>query len=114
MRYFIVTYLQNKDGKYNESIHLDTKLKDKVIQTATIILDYKERNIVKSRYRDDSIPKDEQFDKISAFYKTHYPDVIGQLETKYMGLDEAITIAREIMGETAITAEDVITDSESE
>jgi len=91
MRYFIVTYHQTPAGKYNETIKVDKKIRKKDLNSASVIIDYKDRKIVKSRFEGELGDGDRKdFDTINNFYKTHYPDVISQLEAKYIVLDEIV------------------------
>lgn len=85
MRYFIVSYIQTPGGKYNETVKVDDKVRNRDAVTATLIMDYKDRKIIKARLN-EAIERD--FDKISDFYKGHYPDVINALEAKFQALDE--------------------------
>lgn len=85
MRYFIVTYAQQANGKYNEHVKLDDKIRKRDQVQATLILDYKDRKILKCRV-DAGIDKD--FDKISNFYKGHYAQAINGLEAKFQALHE--------------------------
>lgn len=85
MRYFIATYIQTPDGKFNEMIKVDDKIRNRDAQQASLIMDYKDRKIVKARLN-EAIERD--FDAISNFYKGHYPDVINSLEAKFQALEE--------------------------
>lgn len=93
MRYFIATYVQKPDGKYSELVKLDSKIRNKDSITATLILDYQNRKVVKARV-DGAIERD--FDKLSNFYKGHYPQLITALESKYQALKE---IQEELVGD---------------
>jgi len=92
MRYFIVTYHQTPNGKYNETIKVDKKIRPKYLNTASVIIDYKERKILKSRFQGElgDVEDSKDFETINNFYKTHYPQVISQLEAKYIVLDEIV------------------------
>ena len=100
MRYFLATYYKKPNGKINEAIKLDTKVRMKDLQSASVIIDYKERRIVKSNFEEElGADNQHDFDTINNFYKGHYPRVISQLEAKYQVLDEALKIATEMVGE---------------
>jgi hypothetical protein len=86
MRYLVIEYLQQPDGKYNEKITIEPRLKDKHMTRAMVILDYKERKIVKLRADLAAGPRD--FDRVSNFYKQNYRKVIETLEAGYALLDE--------------------------
>jgi len=101
MRYFIVTYHQTPLGKYNETIKVDNKIRNKYLNTASVIIDYKDRKIIKSRFQgelgDEVDSKD--FATINNFYKTHYTQVISQLEAKYEVLTAATEMASTIIND---------------
>lgn len=94
MRYFIVKYYQKPDGKYNEVVKVDDKLRNKDQVEAQVIIDYKDQKIVKCRFNGE-LP-DNKFETINNFYKGHYPDIIKSLEAKFQALEE---IKEEIMEE---------------
>lgn len=82
MRYFIVTYLQKPNGKYNETVNLDSHVRNRTLSTAAVILDYKERKVVKSRFDDTD------FAALHSFFRQHYPDIINGLESKFAALED--------------------------
>lgn len=78
MRYFVVTYIQKADGQFDESVQVVEKnLTNKINVTASVILDFKERKVVKARLA-EAIPKD--WDLIRNYYHSYYGVVIDQLE----------------------------------
>jgi len=81
-RYLVVNYKQQPDGKYSEAIAVTDKIKNNELQYSSIILDYKDRIVVKLRIPDQT-PESRDFDKLSAFYKTHYSDIVSMLELKW-------------------------------
>ena len=84
MRYFLVSYYRKPNGKINESVKVDSKVRMKDLQSASIIIDYKERKIVKSNFEEELGPDAQHdFDTINNFYKTHYAQLIAKLEAKY-------------------------------
>jgi len=82
MRYAIVTYSQTPSGKYDEQFILSTKIKNKDLDIATVILDYQDRKVVKMRLP-DATTEDRKFDKINDFYKQHYRVQIEEVEELY-------------------------------
>ena len=78
MRYFIATYLRKPDGKIDEQVEISKKLKDSDISTANIILDFKEKKVVKSVIQGQTVPT--VWDVIVAHYRSVYPDYIDELE----------------------------------
>lgn len=86
MRYLVVEYLQQPDGKYNEKATVETHIRDKHLNRAMVILDYKERKIVKLRADLSAGPRD--FDRVSNFYKKNYSNAIEMLEKSFALLEE--------------------------
>jgi len=85
MRYFIITYYQTPDGKYNETMHLEDKIKNRHLQEASVILDYKLQKIVKSRFTQDKagMKPAADYDTLNDFYKKHYETTIKSLEAEH-------------------------------
>jgi hypothetical protein len=77
MRYFIVTYYTKPNGKVDEATSVANRIKTKDLQTASVILDFKDCSVLKSSMGGVVVPKD--FQKISSFYHQHYPNVIERL-----------------------------------
>lgn len=86
MRYFVVEYLQQPDGKYNEKASVESRIRDKQMTRAMVILDYKERKIIKLRADLAAGPRD--FDRVSNFYKQNYRKVIESLENGFALMEE--------------------------
>jgi len=109
MRYFLVTYFQQPGGKYNESVKLDTKIRKRDSESASVIIDYETRKIVKSRFQGElGNEKGRDFDTINNFYKGHYPEMIAQLEAKY----EVLEAAKEMVGTIINDAKEDVNESE--
>ena len=77
MRYFIVTYYTKPNGKVDEATSVANRIKTKDLQTASVILDFKDCSVLKSSMGGVVVPKD--FQKIASFYHQHYPHVIERL-----------------------------------
>jgi hypothetical protein len=77
MRYFIVTYYTKANGKVDEATAVSNKVKTRDLQTASVILDFKDCSVLKSSMGGVVVPKD--FQKIVSFYHQHYPHVIERL-----------------------------------
>jgi hypothetical protein len=77
MRYFIVTYYTKPNGKVDEATSVAKKVKTRDLQTASVILDFKDCSVLKSSMGGVVVPRD--FQKISSFYHQHYPNVIERL-----------------------------------
>jgi len=78
MRYLIITYVRKPDGKIDEQVEISKNLKDSDLQTASIIMDFKEKKILKSTIQGQKIDTD--WDKLLEHYKQVYPDYIAELE----------------------------------
>lgn len=103
MRYFIVTYLKQPTGKINESAKTDTKVRMKDLQSASVIIDYKERKIVKSNFEEElGAGNQHNFDIINDFYKKHYGNLISQMEAKYEVLNAALEMASAIVNDEEV------------
>ena len=63
-RYMIVTYYKKPTGKWDEITEFKNSLKPKHIQTAKVILDFKEKTIVKNGLNPEA-----GFDDMLEFYK---------------------------------------------
>ncbi len=77
MRYFIVTYYTKPNGKVDEATEVSKKVRNRDLQSASVILDFKTCSVVKSSMGGTVIPRD--FQKIVSFYHQHYPNVIERL-----------------------------------
>ncbi len=77
MRYLILTYYHKPDGKIDEAVAVSRRLKTKDLQSGSVIIDFRDRLIIKASLRDTSVPKDWQ--RIVMYYRTHYADLIDQL-----------------------------------
>lgn len=63
-RYMIVTYYQKPNGKWDEVTDFKNTLKMKHTQTAKVILDFKEKKVVKNGLNPEA-----GFDDMLEFYK---------------------------------------------
>jgi hypothetical protein len=80
-RYFAVTYILKADGKYDESVQLiEVRLTEYVNRTASIILDFKTKVVVKSRL-DEPLVKD--WDLIRNYFYGIYPSIIDDIEKSW-------------------------------
>jgi hypothetical protein len=73
----IITYLRKADGRIDEAVAVSRRLKTKDLQSGSVIIDFRNRSIVKASLQDASVPKDWQ--RIVMYYRTHYADLIDQL-----------------------------------
>jgi hypothetical protein len=77
MRYFIVKYFRKANGKVDEATAVSKRIKTSDLQSAAVILDFKELKVVKASMDGTVLPRD--FNRIASFYHQHYPNVIERL-----------------------------------
>ena len=80
MRYLLLTYYRKSTGKIDEAMTLSRKLKLRDRQIANVILDFETLAVVKCSMDGITIPKD--WDRIVAYYYTHYSATIERLFTE--------------------------------
>jgi len=78
MRYFLATYIRKPNGKIDEHVEISKNLKDSDIQTCNIILDFKEKKVVKSVIQGQAVPT--TWEAMLEHYRLVYPDYIDELE----------------------------------
>ena len=88
MRYFLVSYYQTPKGQMDEVVSVAKRLRTRDIQTASVILDFRDQQVCQATLSGTSIPRDWQ--KIRDFYYQHYPEVIDNLE-RFNGVAVAST-----------------------
>ena len=91
MRYLLLTYYYQANGKIDEGMIVTTRVRTKDSQTASVILDFKELKVVKAALRDTTIPKD--WDRIVGYYYPFYPAIMERL---FKGNGHAINIKAKI------------------
>ena len=77
MRYLILTYYKKATGQIDEVMAVSKNIKRRDLQTANVILDFKEQKVVFARMGDQQVPKD--WDRIVAYYYQHYAHTIERL-----------------------------------
>lgn len=77
MRYMIVKYFRRPSGQMDESMTVATRVRDRELQTAAVIVDFQTRQVIKASFDGAVVPKD--FDRIVGYYHQHYRDHIQQL-----------------------------------
>lgn len=83
MRYMIITYMQRAAGRrqplqQDEIVEFSKRLRPRDISQGSVILDFRDRSVVKASVGDQAAPRD--FQRIRDYYYQHYPEVIDQLE----------------------------------
>jgi hypothetical protein len=89
MRYFIVTYYTKPNGQIDEVVTVAKSLKKNDIQTASVILDFKNQLVERCTANGVNI-EDKSWDKIAGYYQQHYPHVMERLQ-KENGLSGHLT-----------------------
>ena len=77
MRYMILTYFKQATGKIDEVMSLSSRVKSKDLQTASIILDFRDQVVLKCVIDGKSMPK--EWDTIVAYYYKHYQATMERL-----------------------------------
>lgn len=77
MRYLILTYYKKADGQIDEVMAVSKNLKTRDIQTANVILDFKELKVLKCSMGGEQVPKD--WERIVSYYHQHYASTIERL-----------------------------------
>lgn len=86
MRFLCITYFKKPDGQVDEATALAKSLKRKDLSTASVILDFKEKKIVKASFSGTLAEKN--WDRIRDFYYEFYPKYIDLLEAAYHTIEE--------------------------
>ena len=77
MRYLMLTYYYQANGKIDEGMTVSTRIRPKDWQTASVILDFKEQKVLKASLRDTTIPKD--WERIVGYYYQFYTSIMERL-----------------------------------
>ena len=77
MRYLMLTYYTQANGKIDEAMTVANKIRRKDWQTANVILDFKEQKVLAARMYDTSILKD--WDRIVGYYYPFYTKIMERL-----------------------------------
>jgi len=80
MRYLILTYYYQANGKIDEGMTVSNNIKRKDWQTASVILDFRDQKVLKASLRDTTIPKD--WDRIVGYYYPFYTSIMERLFTE--------------------------------
>lgn len=86
MRYMIITYMTRAQGRdqktqQDELVQVAKRVRPRDLDSASVILDFQTRSVLKSSVGDQIAPRD--FQRIRDYYHQHYSDVIDQLENVY-------------------------------
>ena len=80
MRYLLLTYFYQANGKIDEGMTVTNRVRTKDWQTASVILDFKDQKVLKASLRDNTIPKD--WDRIVGYYYPFYTSIMERLFTE--------------------------------
>ena len=73
----MLTYYTKPDGKIDESMSVSKRVKTSDLQTANVILDFKELKVVKASMGGVAVPRD--WDRSVSYYHQHYASTIERL-----------------------------------
>ena len=73
----ILTYFKQASGKIDEVMSLSNRVKSKDLQTASVILDFRDQVVVKCVIDGKSMPK--EWDTIVVYYYKHYQAIMERL-----------------------------------
>jgi hypothetical protein len=77
MRYLILTYYRKATGQIDEVMAVSKNIKRRDLQTANVILDFKDQKVVLASMGNQQVPKD--WEKIVSYYYQHYAHTIERL-----------------------------------
>ena len=77
MRYMNLTYFKQASGKIDEVMSLSNRVKHNDLQTASIILDFRDQVVLKCVIDGKSMPK--EWDTIVSYYYKHYQAIMERL-----------------------------------
>jgi len=77
MRYLILTYYKKASGQIDEVMAVSKNIKTRDLQTANVIIDFKELKVLKCSMGGEQVPKD--FNRIVEYYMKHYESTITRL-----------------------------------
>lgn len=77
MRYLLFNYLTKPNGQIDEVMSVSKKLRTRDLQSASVIIDFRDLKVMQATLDGKTIPKD--FDRIVQYYMQHYEQVIRRL-----------------------------------
>ena len=78
MRYLLITFLRKPGGQIDEMVAVSKRVKPADIQTCNVIVDYAEKKVDKCVIEGKNVDTD--FERMDAYYREVYPNLISQLE----------------------------------
>jgi hypothetical protein len=77
MRYLLLTYYHQASGKIDEGMTVTNRVRTRDWQTASVILDFRDQQVLKASIKDTTIPKD--WDRIVGYYYPFYTRIMERL-----------------------------------
>ena len=77
MRYLLLTYYRRPSGQVDEAMTLSRNIKQRDLQTANVILDFRDLAVIKCNMDGVTVPKD--WDHVVSYYYQHYSATIERL-----------------------------------
>ena len=77
MRYFVITYIKKPSGQMDEQNQVVRNIRNRDLQMASVILDFRKLEVVKATLNGVVVPKD--FNKIVEYYYQHYKSTLDRL-----------------------------------
>jgi len=77
MRYLLLTYYRRPSGQVDEAMTLSRSIKQRDLQTANVILDFRDLTVIKCSMDGVTVPKD--WDHVVSYYYQHYSATIERL-----------------------------------
>jgi hypothetical protein len=77
MRYLLLTYYRKPNGQVDEAMSVARRIKQNDLQTANVILDFRDLKVIKASMGSTQVPRD--FNRIVEYYYQHYESTITRL-----------------------------------
>jgi len=78
LRYLLITFVRKPGGQIDELVTVSKRVKPSDLQTCNVIVDYANKKVDKCVIEGKVVDTD--FEKMDAYYKQVYPNLIDQLE----------------------------------
>ena len=78
IRYLLIQFLKKPGGQIDEQVSFSKRLKATDQQTCNVIVDYKEKKVIKCFIEGKIVPT--SFESMNNYYKQVYPQLINDLE----------------------------------
>lgn len=78
MRYLLITFFRKPGGQIDEQVTVSKRVRPSDTQMCNVILDFATKQVTKCVIEGKVVETD--WDRMSAYYKNIYPNLVGQLE----------------------------------